>query len=556
MKHTYLYISAALLLLAGCTADEAITPDDGRIPVRLTASQGDVSLADGTTRADDGLYDENSGWDGGEVIKVYMNSTDESSDYTISTDDKQTLTGGTLTYPTSGDVTLFAVYPSTSVSSHTVKYDQTSTDNYKASDLMFSTKAVSQSDKDDTQDLEFEHQLAKLKVNIVKASDVTAVTSVKMKNVLRTVALDPSTSSIGLGSINGTPEGNADYNSTDNNAILLSNTSNSDASQTYCCVFPAAQQWSGTDFIEVTADGKTLSCTLTRTSFTAGCEYELTLNVNAASLGTTVSITGWSDTTPSVTVNPTVIEQQVVTRIAATSSDIGKVICNNGHIHATVSDATANSCTASGIIAWVGAYGDVETGNNQYKGLAIALTDCNSSNCTWNDVLNDMIGYCSQNTEACYAIVNGYSTALETKNGLAATSGLLNHSTHTHYAANAVHTYNVIRPTDYASEWFLPSMGQWQLIVRGLTNNSTLTFTDNSSESNTGMDITPINAKITAAGGTGLQGADGYWTTTEGAVNSVMDVMFTNGWGRTAGDNKLRGDNKSGANWVRAVFAF
>ena len=300
-------MGAALLSLAGCTVDE-FSEHDGQIPVRLSVSQEAT-----VTRAADGLYTASTGFSGSENVEVYVNSSDKHATFTVGTPDAtthQSSLTGTLYYPTLNDVNLFAVYPSASTSSHTVKYDQTSADNYKLSDLMYAKKTVTQDDKEDTQNLEFSHQLVKLKVIIKKAADVSQVTQVKMVNVKRTVSVTPGTSSMTVGTATATPSGNADYYSSDNNSILISGSESSSTSAqtyTYACVFPA-QSWSGNDFIEVTADGKALACQLTRSEWTAGAEYTLTINVNAAALGTTVSITDWDDTKPEAEVNPTVVK--------------------------------------------------------------------------------------------------------------------------------------------------------------------------------------------------------------------------------------------------------
>ena len=227
-----------------------------------------------------------------------MNSSSSSSDYTVGspTAGVSSLTGGSLYYPPSGDITLFAVYPAASASSHTVAYDQSSDDNYKASDLMYATKTVAQADKAAAQNLVFAHQLVKLKLNIIKGAGITSVTEVKMKNVKRTVSVAPTTSSAGVGSATSTGEENGDE-------ILIYSGSNTSDSQTYACVFPA-QAWSNTDFITVTADSKTVTYQLNRSTWTAGAEYELTFHLNAVALNTTISITGWSDSNPSVVVNP------------------------------------------------------------------------------------------------------------------------------------------------------------------------------------------------------------------------------------------------------------
>lgn len=298
-KAVIIYISA-LLFLTGCQADKADDPrQDGLVPVTLTASQGSIlSISGGMTRAADGLYSASSGFSGGETVRVFMNSSSFSSDYTVGspTAGVSSLTGGSLYYPPSGSISLFAIYPAASASSHTVTYDQTSDDNYKASDLMYATKAVDQADKANAQNLEFAHQLVKLKLNINKGAGITSVTGVKMKNVKRTVSVAPTTSSAGVGSATSTGDENGDE-------ILIYSGSNTSDSQTYACVFPA-QAWSNTDFITVTADSKTVTYQLNRSTWTAGAEYELTFHLNAVALNTTISITGWSDSNPSVVVNP------------------------------------------------------------------------------------------------------------------------------------------------------------------------------------------------------------------------------------------------------------
>ena len=299
-KTVIIYISA-LLFLTGCQTDKADDPrQDGLVPVTLTASQGSIlSISGGMTRAADGLYSASSGFTGGESVRVFMNSSSSSSDYTVGspTAGVSSLTGGSLYYPPSGDITLFAVYPAASASSHTVAYNQTSDANYKASDLMYAKKAVDQADKANAQNLEFAHQLVKLKLNIIKGAGITEVTEVKMKNVKRTVSVAPTTSSAGVGSAESSTDGNGDE------ILIFSGSNTSSETQTYVCVFPS-QAWNNTDFITVTADEKTVTYQLNRSEWTAGAEYELTFHLNAVALSTTISITGWTDSNPSVVVNP------------------------------------------------------------------------------------------------------------------------------------------------------------------------------------------------------------------------------------------------------------
>jgi hypothetical protein len=282
-KTVIIYISA-LLFLTGCQADKADDPrQDGLVPVTLTASQGSIlSISGGMTRAADGLYSATSGFTGTESVRVFMNSSSSYSDYLVGTPSAgvSSLTGGTLYYPPSGDINLFAVYPAASASSHTVAYDQSSDDNYKASDLMYATKTVAQADKAAAQNLEFAHQLVKLKLNIIKGAGITSVTEVKMKNVKRTVSVAPTTSSAGVGSAESSTDGNGDE------ILIFSGSNTSSETQTYACVFPA-QAWNNTDFITVTADEKTVTYQLNRSEWTAGAEYELTFHLNAVALNNT-----------------------------------------------------------------------------------------------------------------------------------------------------------------------------------------------------------------------------------------------------------------------------
>ena len=283
-RETVIIYISALLFLTGCQADKADDPrQDGLVPVTLTASQGSIlSISGGMTRAADGLYSASSGFSGTESVRVFMNSSSSSSDYTVGspTAGVSSLTGGSLYYPPSGSISLFAIYPAASASSHTVTYDQTSDDNYKASDLMYATKAVDQADKANAQNLEFAHQLVKLKLNIIKGAGITEVTEVKMKNVKRTVSVAPTTSSAGIGSATSTDDENGD------NILIFSGSNTSSETQTYACVFPA-QAWNNTDFITVTADSKTVTYQLNRSEWTAGAEYELTFHLNAVALNNT-----------------------------------------------------------------------------------------------------------------------------------------------------------------------------------------------------------------------------------------------------------------------------
>lgn len=294
MKKTNYYVLSLLMAagLAACSAEIDSTQQQGdQVPLQLTATK----LVDNAEvqesharRAANNLYV--SSFDGGESVKVWLNDTDNGDDYAINSTDHTTLEGGSLYYPagSTGTATVFALYPSTSTSSHTVAYNQSGDAAYKQSDLMYATKTVNLSEKTSSQALQFSHQLVKLHVNIVKGSGVTSITSVKMKNVKRQVTVTPAASTCTIGVATAASDGNGDE-------IIIFSGSGTAATQDYACVFPI-QAWSDQDFIEIQADGQTATYKLTRDSWTKGSSYTLTLNVNAATLGTTTSISGWTDT--------------------------------------------------------------------------------------------------------------------------------------------------------------------------------------------------------------------------------------------------------------------
>ena len=358
-KTVIIYISA-LLFLTGCQADKADDPrQDGLVPVTLTASQGSIlSISGGMTRAADGLYSATSGFSGGETVRVFMNSSSSSSDYTVGspTAGVSSLTGGSLYYPPSGSISLFAIYPAASASSHTVTYDQTSDANYKASDLMYATKAVDQADKANAQNLEFAHQLVKLKLNIIKGAGITEVTEVKMKNVKRTVSVAPTTSSAGVGSATSTGDENGDE------ILIFSGSNTSSETQTYVCVFPA-QAWNNTDFITVTADSKTVTYQLDRSEWTAGAEYELTFHLNAVALNNTNA-----GVATVAAIGKGTYFGQFATQTFVINKAAGSISYETGTVNKTTGDSPFTNeltKTGDGIVTYKSSKTDVATVNNE-----------------------------------------------------------------------------------------------------------------------------------------------------------------------------------------------
>ena len=222
----------------------------------------------------------------------------------------------------------------------------------------------------------------------------------------------------------------------------------------------------------------------------------------------------------------------------ATAEDLGKVIGADGYIYDNVDAATAAGTTASAIIAYVGTAGSVDESSSTYKGLAIALTDANSG-VTYQ--------WCSEIGNTCVSQTDAIATAITYMDGIASTNTLTSDG-HTHAAATAASSYGTDRPSG-VSAWFLPSMGQWNLIVQGLATKQagSTVSTDLTTSANNTYKSSNLNSVITDAGGTGFQ-SGGYWSSTEHTSGTAWRMIFSLG--------RAYNNSKTASNYVRAVFAF
>ena len=230
---------------------------------------------------------------------------------------------------------------------------------------------------------------------------------------------------------------------------------------------------------------------------------------------------------------------------AVTDEDLGKVIGSDGVIYSSVSSAEASGADASGIIAYVGSVGSVDASSDSYKGLAISVTD--APNKDQNHWFTSDSGTCSDQN-------NTPATAITYMNGIQRTAELTNgHSSHTHAAAAAAKNFSTARP-DGVSAWFLPSVGQWNLIVQGLATKKAgiPVSTDMSSSENNSYKRTNLNSVLTDAGGSGFSKETTtdpyYWSCNEFDTQNAWIINFDKG----RPGNRL----KSKFAYVRPVFAF
>ena len=229
---------------------------------------------------------------------------------------------------------------------------------------------------------------------------------------------------------------------------------------------------------------------------------------------------------------------------ALSSAVVGEIIGSDGMAYAAADkDFLPSGVTAVAVVAYVGSEGCVDVSSATYRGLAIAMSDANGGEkCSWHSIGN------------CVSQTKEIATALGYLNGIACTETLVNSngtgvttncSGHNHEAAIAARSNNGTSAPAVCSYWFLPSMGQWQLIVQGLTGKSDPLATTSNSDFNS-SNVNPI---ITAAGGTGLISGK-YLSSTEYQTYYVWGMHF--GEGRTNGflEDWVRDD------YVRAVLAF
>lgn len=224
----------------------------------------------------------------------------------------------------------------------------------------------------------------------------------------------------------------------------------------------------------------------------------------------------------------------------ATAEDIGKVAGADGKIYTNVAAAKAASTTACAIIAYVGsATGEASPYNH---GLAIAMKDA-AADVKWSSSNKD-------ETLTNFETVNLAVTTAQSGLSNSQTSGFDDVSNYPafyaalHNTITASDGISADAPASGTSGWFLPSLYQWNMIVKGLSGKTTnLSFSDNDD-----YKASSLNTKIAAAGGTGLQ-PSGYWSSTE--YNGSRARFFGANFGSVNLYNKGDADL-----YVRSAFAF
>ena len=250
------------------------------------------------------------------------------------------------------------------------------------------------------------------------------------------------------------------------------------------------------------------------------------------------------------------------------AGDVRKIIAANGYIYENTTQAKEYGTNGVGLICYAGDAGSADKSTStdpqcaNYKALALALTDANGgATCQWY----------TSNSGTCLTqqsnIATIYGDPATYRNGIANTATLIADGDE-HAAATAASSYNdVCFDASFTahSAWFLPSIEQWDLMIRtlaptdsedhyyegqtsgGWKNDGTDKHIPRWGYVNDDYTAAVLNPFITASGATGLQSFP-YWSSTEYTADYAWSVVFNY--------CTVHHHPKANLRYVRSVFAF
>ena len=301
MKKNMIFAAIAALALTACSNDDEIKVG-GDNAILLTSS---LNVAE--TRAATDI--QTSAFDAGETVDVYITEHNGGNNPTTYPQpiEYSTAAGGALTvgtqyyYPTSGNgVNIYALYPATAATGElfTIKEDQSTDANYKASDLMYGKPATNNpvSPSANAVDIQFSHLLSKVTINLIAGANVTSLDGAKVE----LLGVKPSTTL--TAGINGHSITAASGDATPITVMTATETVTSGSAIIVPQTLPEM-------FLQVTLDGATLTGKLASGApeLTAGYAYtyDITVNMRGGALEIEGSITPWDDGGTDIgTVNP------------------------------------------------------------------------------------------------------------------------------------------------------------------------------------------------------------------------------------------------------------
>lgn len=281
----YAYILTALVAaaLTACSSDETTDATDGRLPILLQGAFGLEETRAATDVQGDVFYPNSA-------ISVYIEENVQAGQTKTAYPNPMAFNvqgtaanlvpadGNYPFYPVSGNtVTVRAVYPAshTETSSFTVKADQTTLNNYLASDLIYGTVTTSASSTPVS--MPFRHMMSKVVVNLLPADEnVDLVNSVILfQGTKPTLTFTASTGKVG--SVTG--------NTTD---IVASN----NGSDPFAIIVPPQTLRIGAQVMQITLrSGDVLKVNMgEQLAMEAGKVYTFTVNVTVDRTPATIAI--------------------------------------------------------------------------------------------------------------------------------------------------------------------------------------------------------------------------------------------------------------------------
>lgn len=226
-----------------------------------------------------------------------------------------------------------------------------------------------------------------------------------------------------------------------------------------------------------------------------------------------------------------------------TTNQIGWFIATNGIVYPSVAKAKEAGTSVCAIVAYVGS----ETGETGYThGLAIAMKDANNGNtCQWktssgtadNPQMNNDIATQFGYKESGSSLSSGRGSDTWPAFNATLNNTISISTEESSYISASVPTVGT------TSGWFLPSIWQWNQIVKGVIKTST----DLTSAENPALKADAFNASIPTAY---RILPEFYWSSSERNINGAWDY---NAYAGKAGEDWK---NNSEYKYVRAVFAF
>ena len=209
MKKDILAIMTATVMVGGCSSDDGMQTREGRVPITLTASVGTSATTRGVPEE---LLIEDE--------KVYVWGKEGTGDYdylkawTLTADGSDGWKSGYTPkyYPLSGEtLTMVALHGNftytegtsdlTATISHSVEADQSATNAYEKSDLLWASETGCSTDAAN-KSFDFTHKLSKIEVKLHPGEGYADISSaeVMLRGILPTIAITPSDGTLGSAS--------------------------------------------------------------------------------------------------------------------------------------------------------------------------------------------------------------------------------------------------------------------------------------------------------------------------------------------------------------------